>query len=104
MSMDTQSELAKRRERIDAVDRGLVELLNQRTAIAHEIGHIKKEAGLPVYEPAREEKVLAHVAEMNRGPITEQALRNIFEAIMKEMRKIQEDPMAPAGPVKNHWR
>jgi len=101
---ETQLELAKRRERIDAVDRKLVELLNERTRIAHEIGHIKKEAGLPVYEPSREERVLAHVAEMNPGPISESALRHIFDAIMKEMRKIQEDPMAPEGPVKDHWR
>ena len=102
--MDTELELAKRRKHIDDVDRQLVDLLNQRTRIAHEIGHIKKEAQLPVLEPSREEKVLANVAEMNRGPLTEGALRNIFEAIMKEMRKIQEDPIGPVGPVKDHWR
>lgn len=102
--MDTQKELGKRRELIDAVDQKLVALLNDRTKIAHEIGHIKKEAGLPVFEPTREEKVLANVASMNEGPLTEQALRNIFEAIMKEMRKIQEDPMPPVGPAKDHWR
>ena len=102
--MDTELELAKRRKHIDDVDRQLVDLLNQRTRIAHEIGHLKKEAHLPVLEPSREEKVLANVAEMNRGPLTEGALRNIFEAIMKEMRKIQEDPIGPVGPLKDHWR
>ena len=102
--MDTELELAKRRKHIDDVDRQLVDLLNQRTKIAHEIGHIKKEARLPVLEPSREEKILANVAEMNRGPLTEGALRNIFEAIMKEMRKIQEDPIGPVGPLKDHWR
>ena len=102
--MDTRSELNKRRERIDEVDRKLVHLLNERTRIAHEIGHIKKEAGLPVLEPSREEKVLANVAGMNRGPLTESALRNVFEAIMREMRKVQEDPIGPVGPSQDHWR
>jgi len=102
--MDTEQELAERRRRIDDVDRRLVDLLNERTKIAHEIGHIKKEAHLPVLELSREEKVLANVAEMNRGPLTAGALHNIFAAIMKEMRKIQEDPIGPVGPVKDHWR
>jgi chorismate mutase len=102
--MDTERELARRRKHIDDVDRQLVDLLNARTKVAHEIGHIKKEAGLPVLEPSREEKVLANVAEINRGPLTESALRNIFEAIMKEMRKIQEDPIGPVGPAQDHWR
>ena len=101
--MDTQTALAERRKRIDHVDHRIVELLNERTKIAHEIGHIKKEAGLPVYEPSREEKVLANVAAMSKGPISESALRNIYEAIMAEMRKIQEDPIAPE-PSQDHWR
>jgi chorismate mutase len=102
--MDTQKALAEHRKRIDELDRRLVELLNERTKIAHEIGHLKKEAGLPVLELSREEKVLANVVELNKGPLTEHALRNVFEAIMKEMRKIQEDPMGPVGPARDHWR
>ena len=97
--MDTEHELAKRRTHIDDIDRQLVDLLNQRTNIAHQIGYIKKEARLPILELSREEKVLANVAELNRGPLTAGALHNIFAAIMKEMRKIQEDPM---GPPRDH--
>ena len=41
------------RKRIDAIDEQLVRLLNVRVACAVEVGRLKHEAGLPVYQPAR---------------------------------------------------
>ena len=59
--------LADLRKKIDALDDALVRLLNARAACALEIGRVKKEAGLPVYQPTREAEVLGHVQEINRG-------------------------------------
>jgi chorismate mutase len=85
--------LASCRERVDEVDRRLVALLNERTAIVETIGELKKEAQIPVYEPKREDAVYANVAAHNEGPLTTGALQRIFERIMDEMRKVQRERM-----------
>ena len=87
------SQLASCREGIDDVDRRLVALLNERTAIVERIGQIKKEAQLPVYEPKREDAVYANVTACNAGPLPNDALQRIFERIMDEMRKVQKGRM-----------
>ena len=46
------------RSRIDAIDRKLVELLNERAQCAMEIGHLKRSQGVPVYQPDREREIL----------------------------------------------
>lgn len=83
--------LARCRERIDELDRRLVDLLNARTAIAGEIGAIKQKAQMPVYEPKREEQVFANVTSHNRGPLTAEGVKRIFERIIDEMRRVQKD-------------
>jgi chorismate mutase len=85
--------LAHCREEIDVLDRRLVELLNERTAIVEQIGQVKKEAEMAVYEPKRENAVYANIAATNKGPLTNEALQRIFERIMDEMRKVQKDRM-----------
>ena len=81
------------RERIDDVDRRILDLLNERTRTVEEIGLIKQSAQLPVYEPKREDQVFRNIAEHNRGPLTTEAAKRIFERIIDEMRKIQREKM-----------
>jgi len=81
------------REEIDALDSRLVALLNERTAIVEKIGEAKKEAGMQIYEPKREDAVYANIASGNQGPLTNEALQRIFERIIDEMRKVQKDRM-----------
>lgn len=83
--------LAGYRERIDEIDRRLVELLNERTAIVEEIGRTKRQAALPIYEPRREIQVFENITAHNGGPLTGDGLRRIFERIIDEMRKVQKD-------------
>ncbi len=92
-----QAALAQCRAGIDIVDRQILQLLNERTAIVQEVGRIKQEAQLPVYEPNREEKVFANVTDNNQGPLPNDAVRRIFERIIDEMRKVQRDRMQANG-------
>jgi chorismate mutase len=85
--------LARCRERIDEIDRRLVELLNERTSIVEEIGRVKKEANLAIYEPKRESQVFDNITSHNRGPLSEERLKRIFERIIDEMRRVQKDRM-----------
>jgi len=85
--------LADCRRQIDAVDVKIVQLLNERTQIVHEIGRIKKQFSLPIYEPKREDQVFENVTSHNPGPLTGEALKRIFERIIDEMRTIQQKKM-----------
>ena len=85
--------LAECRTQIDAVDLKLLALLNERTRIVEEIGRIKQNLSLPIYEPKREDQVFHNVTSNNKGPLSAEALKRIFERIIDEMRNIQRDKM-----------
>ncbi len=84
------------RLRIDVIDRRLVGLLNERAAHAIALGSLKRERGLPVYQPAREEEVLDNVQGCNGGPLEDAALRRLFERVIDESRRIER--IATVGP------
>jgi chorismate mutase len=86
-------ELEEFRSRIDAVDRSILLLLNERTKVVEEIGRVKQKAQLPIYEPRREDQVFENVIRHNTGPLTAQAVRRIFERIIDEMRGVQREQM-----------
>jgi chorismate mutase len=89
----SKEKLADCRKRIDAVDLQLLALLNQRTAIVEEIGRIKQELAMPIYEPKREDDVYRNVLTNNSGPLTAEAVKRVFERIIDEMRTVQRDRM-----------
>ena len=90
MSKFSKDDLDECRVRIDAIDVRLIELLNERTKIVERIGAIKRSLTLPIYEPRREDQVLANVLEHNLGPLPADAVRRVFERIMDEMRNLQK--------------
>jgi chorismate mutase len=90
MSGHSLGDLEDCRVRIDELDLRLLDLLNQRTAIVEEIGRIKHDLQLAIYEPKREEQVFSNVTRHNRGPLSHDAVKRIFERIIDEMRTIQQ--------------
>ncbi len=74
--------LAPIREKIDALDRRIVELINERLTLASEIGRIKRNTGSEIYVPEREDVVVGTVCANNQGPIKNEALRAIYREIM----------------------
>jgi chorismate mutase len=83
------------RKQIDELDRKLVELLNQRAGAAIEIGRLKRNTDLPIYEPEREREVIANAQKFNGGPLAERDLAQIYERIMDVMRSIQKHEIVP---------
>lgn len=81
--------IARYRDEIDEVDRRLVKLLNERTRIVEELGRVKDELKMPVYEPRREDEVYSNILRHNEGPLPAEALRRLFERIVDEMRTLQ---------------
>lgn len=85
------------RRRIDELDRKLVELLNERARCAIEIGHLKQAEHEPLYQPEREREVLANVEHANAGPLSNPAIRRLFERIIDEARSVERAAMHPGG-------
>jgi len=84
-------DIADWRKKIDELDVRLVELLSERARAAVEIGRLKRDTNLPIYEPERERIVLENIQQLNQGPLPGRDLVRIFERIMDVMRNIQKE-------------
>jgi chorismate mutase-like protein len=89
------------RKQIDALDGRLVELLNERAKAAQEIGKLKRNTSMPIYEPDREKIIFENVRKANRGPLPDSELRGVYERIIDVMRNIQKNEITPAGQTKD---
>jgi chorismate mutase / prephenate dehydratase len=87
--VDFQQWLKTKRKLIDRVDQRLLHLLNERGRIASGIGKMKKKMGKIVYHPGRERELVARLTAINNGPLPEENVKEIFKAIIKACRKIQ---------------
>jgi chorismate mutase len=85
------------RRRIDEIDRKLVEPLNERSRCALEIGRIKQAEHLPLYQPDREREVLENAEKANPGPLSDAAIRRLFERIIDEARSAEREAMGSDG-------
>jgi chorismate mutase/prephenate dehydratase len=70
------------REKIDAVDRQLVELINKRAEYVVEVGNRKRGSGTPIYAPHREKAVLDKIQNYNKGPILDRTLEGVYRELM----------------------
>ena len=85
------------RAKIDEIDRKLVELLNERSRCAIEIGRLKQALNLRVYDPEREREVILRVKAANRGPLDGEGLQRLFERIIDECRHIERQESQKKG-------
>jgi chorismate mutase len=71
--------LGKCRQQIEHIDRDLVALLAKRVELSKEIGAIKRVAGLPTLDPAREAEVIRRAATLARDTgLNDEKVRDIF--------------------------
>jgi chorismate mutase len=89
-------DLTNWRLKIDELDRQIVELISERARAAQQIGRLKKDTSLPVYEPARESVIFANVRAANHGPLPDIELTHIYERIIDVMRALQQEELASA--------
>lgn len=83
-------DIADWRNKIDALDLQIVQLLNERARAAQAIGRLKDATDLPVYEPARESVIFENVRKSNPGPLPDIELTHIYERIIDVMRSLQK--------------
>ena len=79
------------RGKIDALSKQLVDLLNERAECAIAVGDLKRKQGLPLYAPERETAVLNQLKELNKGPLSDEAVQRIFRQIIDEALRLEQD-------------
>ena len=74
---------------INNLDSELLRLFNERAALALEIGHIKKDLDLPIYDPRREKLIFERMRKENPGPLDNAAIIRLFERVIDESRSLE---------------
>ena len=97
----TNPALLALRERIDAVDVELLELLNRRAGLALEVGEVKKAEGSVAFRPEREAQVIDKLKQRNAGPLLRDSVAPIWREIMSACRALETPTrvayLGPAG-------
>lgn len=98
--MSEESRIAELRAAIADADRDLIEVLERRLRLAGEIGEIKRSAGRPVMDPAREAEVVRRAAELARDRgVDPELVRDLLWRVIAQARGVQDDPDVPPAPV-----
>jgi len=99
-------ELRRLRRRIDALDRRIVRLLNERAELARDVGRAKAADGRRAIRDAdREREVLLRVSIANDGPTPQADLLAIFKRLFAVARTLERRDrqrsrrQAPSEPV-----
>lgn len=85
------------RKEIDAIDAQLVPLLKARMNCSLKVAETKKEQGLPIYHPGREQAILDRVNEA--GGEFGSYIAAIYREIMGVSREAQQVELTPAGDL-----
>lgn len=85
------------RSGIDAVDRQIVRLFEERMQLCREVAQYKIANGMQVLDRSREEKVLESRAAMLDDPYWAESVRSLFEGIMALSRAEQQKLLEAAG-------
>ncbi len=102
--LEETAELRRLRKRIDALDRRLVALLNERAELAREAGRAKTAAGRRTIRDAeREREVLLRVSMANTGPLPQADLVALYRRLFVATRALESRDRAsgrdPRGDV-----
>jgi len=85
----TSDDIKTLRDTLKDLDTEIIRILNKRAAICLDIGQIKNEHRLDVYDPSQEARVYNRLREINQGPLPDHYLRNIFREIISTSRALQ---------------
>jgi chorismate mutase len=86
------------RKSIQSADTRIVELLNERAALALEIGRKKADLGMEIYDPVQEEQVYGRLVQYNKGPLPASLRAAIFGPGVAASRYLQNTLPAALRP------
>ena len=92
-------DLLELREQIDAIDKQIVELYEQRMEICGRVAEYKIETGKKVFDRQREMEKLAKVKSLTHNEFNSHGVEELFEQIMSMSRKLQYQLLAQHGSL-----
>jgi chorismate mutase len=94
-----EQRLSALREKLESIDRHIVQLIAERVDLAREIGREKVAAGLPTLDPSREVEIVSRAARGAReAGLDDEAIRDIAWRLVGLSRRAQQDDRAPGPP------
>ncbi len=82
MNQENDPLISQLREQISDSDRKLVETVNQRLKLVARIKSVKAERGMEFVDPDREAWLLQHLVRANRGPLSDEGLRELYQTVL----------------------
>jgi len=93
------SRILEARKAIDEIDSKILDLINQRLLHAREIGRVKHDKGGKVLDNQREIEIMDRLISLNKGPVRNDTIIQIFQDIISESREIQrQQKVSYLGP------
>ncbi len=91
-------DLTSLRDDIDRIDRQFLSLFEERMETVQKVAQYKKEQGLPIFHPIREQQVLDRAAERAKEPYKTDA-RVLFTTLMELSKFHQKILISEPGPI-----
>ena len=71
------------RDQISDNDLKIIDLINKRLTLVSQLWRYKAEHGVDVYDPEREEWMLTFLTRANKGPLSQDALGELYHDIVE---------------------
>lgn len=88
----TDSIVDRIRGQIAETDRALVETINERIELVRALWQHKEAEGLPILDPAREERMLQYLTEANEGPLSTEGLAELYAYVLDLTKREVRQP------------
>ena len=75
------------REQISDNDLKILEALNKRLKLVKTLKDYKETQGLSFYDAAQEDWVITYLCRANRGPLSNESLREIYSLVLQLVKK-----------------
>lgn len=75
------------RAQISAIDRGIVDAINERLRLVTQLKQVKREHGIAFYDPAREAALFEERVRENGGPLSEAGLRAFYVELLALVKR-----------------
>ena len=82
------------RQRIDEIDRRLIQTLSDRARVVVDIGKLKQTSNSPTYAPHREKQVIEKALALNEGPLPARTIEAIYRELMSGSFSLERHPPA----------
>jgi chorismate mutase len=87
MNPQTDRLIQELRSQISDNDRAIVRALNKRIELVARLKRYKESQGIEFVDPQQEEAILRDLGRVNRGPVSQEGLRELYKAILDLTKK-----------------